>query len=148
MPNIRPLIIVVGLGKLPSDIKEKLIERCLSRASIKGIGGLLECLAVQQALNIPGDGVGCHDERVVQRMDILTGHRTVSMTKERRNCDLAEAKIIGNARKTVPKDMGGDRLKCSPGEDLLPLVGKGAIRLAAPRSRKHVISRSNFALHL
>ena len=59
-------------------------------------------------------------------MDISTGHRTVGMTKECCNCDLTEAKIIGNASKAVPKDMGRDRLKCSPGEDLLPLVRKAA----------------------
>src|SRR5690606_9432596 len=87
---------------LPGDILKKLLEGCLSRTSVKGISSLLEFLAVQQALNIPGDGVGCHDERVVQRMDISTGHRTVGMTKERRNCELAEAKVVGNARKTVP----------------------------------------------
>lgn len=114
---------------LPGDILKKLLEGCLSRTSVKGISSLLEFLAVQQALNIPGDGVGCHDERVVQRMDISTGHRTVGMTKERRNCELAEAKVVGNARKTVPKDMGCDRLKCSPGEDLLPLVGKAPYAL-------------------
>ena len=72
---------VEASGKLTCDILKKLIERCLSRASVKGIGGLLEFLAVQQALNIPGDGVGCHDERVVQRMDIFTGYRAVGMTK-------------------------------------------------------------------
>ncbi len=62
---------------LPSGLAEEKRERRLSGIAIKSIGGLLEFDPIEQSLNVAGDRVGRHDERGIERVDVVAGHRSL-----------------------------------------------------------------------
>lgn len=110
---------------MPANLKEAR-KRGLSGASIEGIGGLFECLAVEQALDVARDGVRGHDKRRVERMDVFACDRAFRMADQRCDRRFGKSEIVRNARETVTQDMGlmpasGESLKiCSQWFGKLP----------------------------
>ncbi|WP_409241854.1 hypothetical protein [Bradyrhizobium sp. NC92] len=62
-------IFLDGISLLCLPQKES--ERRFPKDAVERVGGLFELLALKQSLNVAGDRVGRHDERCIERVDVL-----------------------------------------------------------------------------
>ena len=61
---------------LADRLLEELRKRCSPGCAVKGVGRLLEFDPVKEALYISGDGIRCHDQNSIERVNILAGDRS------------------------------------------------------------------------
>src|SRR5690606_5666571 len=112
-----------------SGLLEKACECDFARGSIQRIGGLLEFDPIEQTLNIAGDRVCRHDERGIERMYVVAGHRSFRVAYQRGDRDLRETEIVRDAGEAVAQNVRRHISKRGTPEDFPPVVRETAERV-------------------
>src|SRR5438552_4136174 len=114
----REVLFLLGVCEgLAGGLAEETSKRRLPRVAVKGVGGLLEFDAVEQALDVTRDRVRCHDQRGIKRMNVLARNRSLCVPDKGGDRDLGEPKIVRDACEAVPQYMRRDICQCRIAKD-------------------------------
>ena len=76
-------VLLLGICKgLADGVAQETSKRRLPRVAVKGVGGLLEFDAVEQALDVARDRIRSHDKRRIKRMNVLARDRALRVTNK------------------------------------------------------------------
>ena len=117
-------------------------KRNFSGISIESIRSSSELDSREKALDVSSDGVGCHNQYAVERMDIFARNRSRRVSNERRDRTFCEAEIIGRTCEAVAEDMSGEVWNLGAAEHPVPLVREAPECFRSSDAGKDVLARN------